>query len=263
MRRGGGGRVLVCLHGFLGSGRDWEEFAGEFIRLADGWSVRAPDLPGHGGGDVVDADRIGEWLGETVLADRPAMVVIAGYSMGGRLGLGAVLGHPSLCSGFVGLSTTAGLEDARQRVEREEADRLLARRLRGCDREAFADFLREWRGLPVFGGAGGDDGIERFVRDRLHRDPRAMAACLERWSPGRLASVWHKLPSCPLPMMFLAGGLDTAYSAHAARMAGAAPLGEVRILPGAGHRLPEVDPRGAAEAVVDWIGRLGFPSSAG
>lgn len=258
MRWGSGSRVLVCLHGFLGCGRDWEEFAGWLDGLVDGWSVWAPDLPGHGGGGATDADGIGRWLRELLPAARPPAVVLAGYSLGGRLGLRALLDEPGLCDGFVGMSMTAGLEDAALRGARVEADRRLAARLRGCDREGFRRFLREWRELPVFGGVGSDEVVGRFVRERSARDPLLMAECLERWSAGRLPPLWDRLRDCGVPMVFLAGGLDEAYSRDALRMAAAAPSGEARVLPGVGHRLPEVDPAGAARVVAGWLRRSGL-----
>lgn len=55
--RGTGGRVLLCLHGFLGEGSDWEKFADVFLVHSPEWQVALIDLPGHSDEEVGWLDR--------------------------------------------------------------------------------------------------------------------------------------------------------------------------------------------------------------
>ena len=88
------GRPVVCLHGFLGRGSDWEALA---PRLGD-VCLYALDLPGHG--EAIGAPRtasVFETAAASVMATLDAAglgrVPLVGYSMGGRLALYLSLIH--------------------------------------------------------------------------------------------------------------------------------------------------------------------------
>jgi 2-succinyl-6-hydroxy-2,4-cyclohexadiene-1-carboxylate synthase len=244
------GPVLVCVHGFLGCAKDWRGFA---EALPD-WRVIAVLLPGHDGESPGDFDgRLMATLDG--LGVRSAGLV--GYSMGGRLGLRVALDFPERFPFFVGVSTTAGLEEGRE--ERLAADRLLAERLRGCDARGFEIFLREWWGLPVFESPKRSaEGFKEFLASRRGHDPRWLAECLEVWSPGVLPSLWDRLPGYPGRAMLVAGECDVRYSLLAERMAGAFRFGSREILPGCGHRVLEEDPERLARYVSEFLESANF-----
>jgi 2-succinyl-6-hydroxy-2,4-cyclohexadiene-1-carboxylate synthase len=182
---------------------------------------------------------------------------LAGYSMGGRLGLRVVLDFPERFPVFVGVSTTAGLEEGR--AERLAADRLLAERLRCCDAEGFETFLREWWGLPVFESPNRtDEGLQEFLASRLRNDPRLLAECLEVLSPGILPPLWERLPEYPGRALLVAGACDAKYARLAERMAGAFQFGTSEILPDCGHRILEEDPEGLARVFSRFAGAANF-----
>jgi 2-succinyl-6-hydroxy-2,4-cyclohexadiene-1-carboxylate synthase len=109
---------IVALHGFLGSGSDWD-----FLRNA-GFDVLTPELdavPPHGD-------------------------VLLGYSMGGRLALHALLAGVRY-ERAVFVSTGLGLEQGRE--ERRVADERWAGRF---EHDAWPSLMRDWNAQPVFGG---------------------------------------------------------------------------------------------------------------
>jgi pimeloyl-ACP methyl ester carboxylesterase len=83
---GGAGTPVILLHGPFGYGAHWLRIVPE---LAKRHQVIAPDLPGHGGSDAVNAaldiDTVLAWLGELVArtcTSRPALVA---HALGGAI----------------------------------------------------------------------------------------------------------------------------------------------------------------------------------
>jgi pimeloyl-ACP methyl ester carboxylesterase len=151
---------------------------------------------------------------------------------------------------FIGVSTTAGVEDWEAR---RQADLRIAERLRKCDRAAFGEFLKEWWNLPVFDSPKKKpEDFERFLADRIRHDPARMAECLELWSPGVMPSHWDDLADYTGCAFLAAGARDLKYVELSRRMASAFRNGNVSILPDCGHRLLDEDPLGLARELRNW-----------
>lgn len=254
--RGTGDRALLCLHGFLGEGRDWEAFSAAFLESSPQWQVVMIDLPGHSD-EVADwicpsADEFSQVLRDLVAAEGWGTAGIAGYSLGGRLGLHAALSFPEVFPVFIGISTTAGIDDEAERARRIEFDSALASRLRsGTD---FAGFLHEWWHQPVFASPARDSGdVENFVTSRQLRNPLRMAACLETWSSGRMLSQWSGLTDYPGRALLLSGDADGKYTTIAARMHSVFQNAEQICIAGAGHQLLLEKPEDVAVSVAAFL----------
>jgi pimeloyl-ACP methyl ester carboxylesterase len=106
---GGAGAPLVLLHS---SG----EFAALWTRvipdLVTTHRVLAPDLPGHGGSQMVegrlDADRVLGWLGELIERTCPAPPTVVGHGLGGAIAARFAIEHGDRLAGLV-LVDTMGL----------------------------------------------------------------------------------------------------------------------------------------------------------
>jgi 2-succinyl-6-hydroxy-2,4-cyclohexadiene-1-carboxylate synthase len=254
--RGTGSSVLLCLHGFLGEGSDWEKFAESFLAHSPEWQLALIDLPGHSEEDsgwlCPTVDEFCQSLRDLVAAEGWATAAVAGYSLGGRLGLQAALSFPEVFPVFIGISTTAGMEDEPERARRVEADAALALRLRsGGD---FESFLREWWHQPVFASPA-REGVDvgAFLASRLRRDPVRMAACLETWSVGRLPSQWSALPEYSGRALLLNGEADGKFASAAKRMQAAFPNAEHHSIAGAGHQLLAEKPEEVAQVVAAFL----------
>jgi len=254
--RGTGRRVLLCLHGFLGEGSDWEKFADAFLAHSPEWQVALIDLPGHSDEEVgwicPAADEFSQSLCDLVEAERWGTAAIAGYSLGGRLGLHTALSFPEAFPVFIGISTTAGMEDEAERARRVDSDSALASRLRSVG--DFPGFLREWWHQPVFASparVGGD--MEEFVASRQVRDPVRMAACLETWSSGRLPSQWSGLPEYSGRALLLSGEADGKYVFAAERMRAAFQNAEHHSIASAGHQLLVERPQEVAQVAAIFL----------
>src|SRR4029453_10268186 len=122
-RFAGAAPELLALHGFLGSGEDFEALHANLPL-----SLSAPDL--HG----ADARSIGE-LAELVAG--PSIAI--GYSMGARVALELALRRP--LEALILIGATAGIPDESERAARREADEAWAQQLESEDIDGF---LARW-----------------------------------------------------------------------------------------------------------------------
>ncbi len=244
-----GGPTLVCLHGFLGSGLDCFPFAQELQHLRPDILILLPDLPGHGESVSIPPQNFSARLCETLDAAQISRAALAGYSLGGRLALAAAIEPPQRFSAFIGISTTAGIENPDERNARCEADAKLARRLR---EESIESFLRDWWSLPIFESPKKKSAAE-FLTSRRTQNPAALAEVLEKWSPGVLPALWNELPAYPGDALLLAGEADSKYSLLAHRMAKSFRSAKTQILAACGHRLLEEAPIELARAVAEFL----------
>jgi len=127
--------VITCLHGSLGSPRDWD-----FLRDA-GFDIETPPLdaiPEHGD-------------------------ILLGYSLGGRLALHALLAGANYNRAIL-VSTGLGIEGEPARAARRASDEAWARRF---ESEDFDSVMADWNAQPVLAGPA----LDRTPDDY---DPRAL-----------------------------------------------------------------------------------------
>ena len=225
----GRGLPVVLLHGFTQSGRSWGP-VGE--RLAAHHTVVHIDAPGHGGSADVAAD-LGEGadlMASAVAASGIGSAAWVGYSMGGRFALHVALRHPTAVRRLVVVSAHPGIEDATERQARRSADEALARRV---ESEGVEEFVRWWLSQPLFATlAPGAAQME----SRLGGSAAGLASSLRRAGTGAQRPLWDRLGRLDMPVLVLAGELDTRYAALGRRTALAIGANaHFELVPGAGH----------------------------
>lgn len=249
--------ALVLLHGFTQTGGSWRPLLPSL--LGQGFLVLAPDLPGHGAAAEVAA---GMWetarlLVETATAElaggparRPA--AWAGYSMGGRAALHVALAYPEAVGKLVLISTSAGIEDQAQRAARRQRDEAMAQRVEGGGDEGLPAFVSEWLSQPLFSTL--PPQLAGLAERVAANTARGLASSLRLAGAGAQAPLWHRLPELGargLPVLVIAGELDTTYREHAERMARAiGPSASVVLVPGAGHACHLEQPELVGEEVA-------------
>jgi 2-succinyl-6-hydroxy-2,4-cyclohexadiene-1-carboxylate synthase len=196
--------VIVCVHGLLGEGRDWD-----FLRQA-GFDIRTVDL----------------FRSHPLALLAAAADAIVGYSMGGRLALQALLSGATFSRAVI-VSAGLGIEEPRERLERRERDETWARRF---ESDPWFEVVRDWNEQPLFEGRA-------IVRDERDFDRRALAAALREWSPAVLPPLAPRLHEIEIPVLWIAGERDEKYVVEAKRAVELLPHGELWICPDAGHRV--------------------------
>jgi 2-succinyl-6-hydroxy-2,4-cyclohexadiene-1-carboxylate synthase len=236
----GTGERLVLVHGFTQTGRSWDRVA---RRLAERRTVVTVDAPGHGGSAAVRAavPTAAALLGA---AGGPATYV--GYSMGGRLCLQLAVDRPELVRRLVLVSTTAGIDDA-EREARRRADEELAASIEHDGVDAFLD---RWLALPLFATLPRDAaGID----DRRRNTAAGLASSLRLAGTATQEPLWDRLPELSMPVLLVAGALDSKYLAIAERMAELIADATVIVIEGAGHAVHLEAPDAFAGALDGWL----------
>ena len=255
--------TLVLLHGFTGSAAGW----GHHIdTLADsGLRIIAVDLPGHGQTDAPeDAKRYSiENCQKDILAVLQALgvkkgeAIILGYSMGGRIAL--YVAFSGYFHALILESASPGMEDAAERAERRASDEALAASI---DSEGVPAFVEHWERLPLFAS---QKMLSRQCREDLHKqrlqnNATGLAQSLRGVGTGVQPSLYAQLPSLHMPVLLIAGELDTKFTMIAKRMAIELPQSQLHIVPAAGHTVHLEQPQLFTSLVRDFCLSLAHSS---
>ena len=250
-----GPTTLVLLHGFTGSAAAWGH---QLDTLADyGLRIIALDLLGHGQSDAPDDPQryTIERCQQDILAGLQELGVskgqatILGYSMGGRIAL-----YTAFSGFFRALileSASPGLEDPAEREQRRVSDEALAASLEG---EGVPAFIERWENLPLFASQRTlpSECREALHRQRLQNSATGLAQSLRGIGTGVQPSLYARLPALNIPVLLIAGALDTKFTAIAQRMAQALPQSQLSIVPAAGHTVHLEQPQLFASLVGDF-----------
>jgi 2-succinyl-6-hydroxy-2,4-cyclohexadiene-1-carboxylate synthase len=153
--------------------------------------------------------------------------------MGGRMALHVALAHPEAVDRLVLISTNPGIQGHEARRKRRASDEALARRI---ETQGLSAFLRWWLAQPLFAtlapSAAG-------LGERLANTEEGLASSLRLAGLGSQDPLWDRLGELGergLPVLLVAGELDSAYRSHAERMAAAiGPSARLQVIEGAGH----------------------------
>jgi 2-succinyl-6-hydroxy-2,4-cyclohexadiene-1-carboxylate synthase len=248
-------QTLVMLHGFTGSATGWDH---QMDILADyGLRIIAIDLLGHGQSDAPeDAKRYSiEYSQKDILAALQELgvnkreAIVLGYSMGGRIAL-----YTAFSGFFRALileSASPGLEDPAEREKRRTSDEALAA---GIEREGVPAFIRRWENLPLFANQRTlpFECREALHRQRLQNNATGLAQSLRGVGTGVQPSLYARLPTLHIPVLLIAGALDTKFTAIAKHMAHALPQSQLHIIPAAGHTVHLEQPQLFTSLVGDF-----------
>jgi 2-succinyl-6-hydroxy-2,4-cyclohexadiene-1-carboxylate synthase len=248
-------QTLVLLHGFTGSAAGWGH---QLDTLAD-YSLRviALDLPGHG--ESVAPDDPQHYTIERCQQDILAALqelgvsrgqaIILGYSMGGRIAL-----YTAFSGYFRALileSASPGLEDPAEREQRRINDEAMAASI---EREGVPAFIERWENLPLFASQRTlpSECREALHRQRLQNSATGLAQSLRGIGTGVQPSLYTRLPTLHIPVLLIAGALDTKFTAIAQQMVKALPQSQLHIVPAAGHTVHLEQPQRFASLVGDF-----------
>lgn len=216
---------LYALHGFLGRPQDWNiveaEGAIDAVVRCDVLKIAPPSE--HVG--------LSQWAAHFNRSlPQNKRRILMGYSLGGRLGLHALLDNPALWDGAVLISTHPGLKNMSERTKRLDDDFIWARHF---EAEPWETLLTSWNSRGVFAKRPSP-----FIRQELHYSRDDLADMLRYWSLGHQEDLSTQIAQLPMPILWIVGEEDQAYNRHAASVSLRHPKSQVWVVPGAGHRVP-------------------------
>lgn len=248
----GHGPALLLLHGFTGSGQNWEPL---LPYLTPHYRVITPDLPGHG--STASPSDPARYSIENTVADLAAILdalkidraAILGYSMGGRLALYFALHYPQRVTALVLESASPGLATAQGRLERQKADDALADFI---EVKGLAAFVERWEKLPLWANQTAEMRA-KLHRQRLQNRPGGLANSLRGLGTGVQPSLWNKLPEFKGQTLLISGELDAKFTAIAGQMREKLPDARLEVVPGAGHTVHLEQPERYVEIVKGFL----------
>jgi 2-succinyl-6-hydroxy-2,4-cyclohexadiene-1-carboxylate synthase len=247
--------TLVMLHGFTGSATAW----GHQLDILAGFGLRviALDLLGHGQSDApADPQRYSiEHCQQDILTALQELgvskgqAILLGYSMGGRIAL-----YTAFSGYFRALileSASPGLDDPAEREQRRRSDEILAASI---EREGIPAFIEHWENLPLFASQKtlAIECRQALHRQRLQNSAFGLAQSLRGAGTGVQPPYHARLPTLHIPVLLIAGELDTKFTTIARHMAQMLPQVQLHIVSGAGHTVHLERPEEFAKLVGDF-----------
>ena len=249
---------LVFLHGFTGSSSTWREVRNEF---KENYRTIAIDLTGHGKTTVPDTPA--RYAMEEQIEDLESLFehlglnsfYLVGYSMGGRIALAYTIRYPERVRALILESSSPGLSDEQDRVDRREADKLLARKI--ID-EGITSFVDKWEDIPLFQSQKSlpAEKREAIRNERLLQSEVGLANSLLGIGTGSQKSYWEALSTVSTPVFLLTGEYDAKFVAIAREMAALNPAWRHTVVPEAGHAIHVEKPRLFATMIMEYLQEL-------
>lgn len=237
-------RRLAFLHGFTQTHHHWHRVAHQVADRVGGSAIVLPDLPGHG---LSSTDDRGIDDTAVALASSVGPATYVGYSMGGRVALHAALLDDSPVERLVLIGATPGVADDAERAERRRLDDERAAHIEQIGVDAFLD---EWLAAPMFATLPPDaDGL--ILRRR--NTAAGLAHSLRTAGTGVQRSLWDELHRITVPVLVIAGALDTKFTDIGRRMTVALPDATFASIDGAGHAAHSERPDDVAATITRWL----------
>ncbi|MCY1568549.1 2-succinyl-6-hydroxy-2,4-cyclohexadiene-1-carboxylate synthase [Staphylococcus pettenkoferi] len=229
-------QLLIMLHGFISDQRTYHQ---HLDTLRQQTNVLLLDLPGHGEDQSSETETwdfpfICSALDEVLKQFAEYQLYLQGYSMGGRVALYYAIYGTMKLSGLILESTSPGIEDEEQRIERQRVDDARAKVLNLAGIEVF---VNDWEKLPLFQTQKQlPKEMQRGVRElRRSQAPNRLAKALRDYGTGSMPNLWPKLEQITTPTCIIVGDLDRKFCRIAERLQPALTSATKYVVEDVGH----------------------------
>ncbi|XP_006647426.2 protein PHYLLO, chloroplastic [Oryza brachyantha] len=262
-------KVVLFLHGFLGTNEDWVPM---MKALSPSARVISVDLPGHGESEILEHDvensnqisitvqSIADLLLKLLRNITDGKVLVVGYSMGARIALHMALNQNHKISGAVIISGSPGLRDEASKRHRSAVDKSRAHFLSYCGLESF---LETWYSAKMWASLREHPKFDSLVRTRRkHNNIKTLSKVLADSSIGRQKSLWEDLKHLRSPLLIVAGEKDLKFKEISQKMCTeigkyshceSDGLCEMIIVPDSGHAVHVENPLPLVRAIRKFL----------
>lgn len=227
---------ILALHGFTGSGLDFECFT---YNTLQNFSWFAPDLMGHGQTPISENERDYSFDAHIDYLDLISKqlkkpFILLGYSMGGRLALKYALERPHNLKHLILASGTPGIIDRDERLQRQQADEALASKILSEGVHNFINFwqeqdiIRSQKNIPL-------SIYEPLLKRKFANNALGLANSLRKMGTGSMESLWHQLCEIEIPVTLITGEKDLKFTQIAEQMSLYLRNASHIIFPNIGH----------------------------
>ena len=247
---------IFFLHGFTGSSDDWDPVLpgidGRFNKITI-------DLIGHGKSDFPNDPSLYSWelqveqLNKIINHFTEEKVILAGYSMGGRLSLCYAYTYPERVLGLILESISPGIKNKAQREKRIKEDEELARYISG---NSIEDFIEIWMNKEIFATQLRFSEAKRNeIKKRKMRNNRVgISNSLSGFSTGKMPDVYSNLTNLTAKTLLLSGELDTKFTGISRSIVKKLPSAKHKIIKNAGHTIHLEEPQKFCGTVNEFLG---------
>jgi len=237
---------IIFLHGFTGSSQNWTEIIS---------GIELPsicvDLPGHGKSKFhnlrepysfqnwqEDFDQLTEAIGIETFH-------LCGYSMGGRLAISYAQAHHEKVAGLILESSTLGIDDEAERLNREVEDKWHASQIL----VNYESFLSKWGNLELFAKQQERNlqGFKNQKKIRESQDKVQLAHVLQELGTGKMPPYWDDVNNWEFPTLLITGNEDIKFSNIAQKVQGINPRISWERVPDSGHNIHLENPQSFIE----------------
>jgi 2-succinyl-6-hydroxy-2,4-cyclohexadiene-1-carboxylate synthase len=236
---------VFFLHGFTGCATDWAPVVSLLNKKYNYYLV---DLVGHGKSDspkekhYYSIDSIVKQLKEIILTITNNKIVLAGYSMGGRIALNFALQNASILKGLILESSTYGIIEEDLRIERIRQDEKLAEFI---DNNPIDKFIDYWMNIDLFNTQRrfSNERLNRIRERKLENNRTGLSNTLRCSGTGCMKPLYNNLKDIPVETILISGELDTKFTDINTEMVKLFTNAEHRIITNAGHNTHLEEPR--------------------
>jgi len=232
--------TILFLHGFGGCASDWKE---TFSFLGSEFQLIAIDLPGFGKSAKPTNEKfyrrnfLFQLLVDTLRQLNLSEVILAGYSMGGRLSLQFAERFPKKVKALILESATAGIKTKKERFARQQTDAALIDFIK---KNSLADFFTLWQNQSLFASQKNLPLKKQFsiLKKKISANSQiGLINSLKYFGQGEGENLWQKLTTITVPTLMLSGELDTKYCGILREAHNFLPNSTHIIVEGAGHNI--------------------------
>ena len=259
---------LYSLHGFTGSGSDFDLLKTSIQSLLDDVSVKlnwyAPSLPGHDESSDLDCSVKGhsDFFNQYIQANlkdnqsfnplpRYKNILIA-YSMGSRLGLLHASQQTSFWDAIILISPNPGIRSEDERALRRESDKILAEKIVN---QGIAWFLDYWKQLPLISTQlkAPDDFYRAMQKRKESLNPKGLQNSLLHFGQGVFPDLWELIPNIQSPIILVNGDLDDKYCEISRSFLEIRPDSDCEVIKDCGHAPHIENPIASAQSIVGFL----------
>jgi 2-succinyl-6-hydroxy-2,4-cyclohexadiene-1-carboxylate synthase len=242
---------IFFLHGFTGSSDDWDPV---LPKIDCGFNKFTVDLLGHGKSDSPNDPALYSWelqveqLDKVITQFTEEKIILAGYSMGGRLALCYAHTYPERVLGLILESASPGIKERMQREKRIKEDAELAKYI---SMHSTRDFIELWVNREIFTTQlrFSEEKREEILKRKLRNNQIGLTNSLLGFSTGKMPDLYSRLNDISAKTLLLTGELDTKFTTLNKNVEKLFPSAKHKIIKNAGHTIHLEEPEKYSAAI--------------
>jgi 2-succinyl-6-hydroxy-2,4-cyclohexadiene-1-carboxylate synthase len=243
------------LHGFTGCAMDWMPIVSSLNKEYNYYLV---DLVGHGKSDSPKENdyyfigSIVNQIKEIILSLSNSKIVLAGYSMGGRIALNFALHNTSMLRGLILESSTGGISEKNLRKERILQDEKLAEFI---DNNPIDKFIDYWMNIDIFNTQRkfSNEMLAQIRERKLENSKTGLANTLRFSGTGSMKPLYNNIKDIPIRTLLISGELDSKFTDINGEMVKLFTNAEHKIIKNAGHNTHIEEPHRFIEEINKFL----------